>query len=60
MLLYAAEKGDLSQVKTALNWDGDVNASDRNGATPLIKACENGHKTIVEYLLKRCRSKFEG
>lgn len=53
VLLYAAEKGDLSQVKTALNWDGDVNASDKNGATVLIKACENGHRAIVDLVLKR-------
>jgi len=30
-----------------------------NGATPLVLACRNGHREVVEYLVEKCSANVE-
>lgn len=44
---------DLAYVKELIAGGADINAKDGEGFTPLMHAAGNGHKEIVELLLKR-------
>ena len=50
-LLDAASNNDLVELKKELAYI-DVNSSDYDGRTALHVAAENGHKDIIEYLLR--------
>ena len=52
-LLKAAFAGDLSQLRTLLEQDIDVNHQFKNGWTALILASQIGHEEIVQSLLAR-------
>jgi len=53
LLMRGAEEGNLEKVKFALERYGDVNIRCiYTGQTPLFKASEKGHLTIVKLLLK--------
>jgi hypothetical protein len=52
-LYEAARKGDVAEVKAALDRGADVNAKFRYGATALFKAAERGHAEIVRLLIER-------
>jgi ankyrin repeat protein len=47
----AAANGNLKDVKTLLDKGIDVNAKDKNGMTPLIRALKNENKEMVELLI---------
>lgn len=50
-LIHAAERGDISTVKTLLAKDADVNAKrDIDGWTPLMFASANGHSKVARLL----------
>jgi ankyrin repeat protein len=49
-LHVAAEDGSSGLVKMLVSSGADVNAVDKNGATPLILAMQNKHDEIVEML----------
>jgi len=51
LLMNAADKDDLSVVKSILEYGTNVNAKDTFGATALIHASNSGNKDIVECLL---------
>jgi ankyrin repeat protein len=53
LLLQAAAKGDIAQVKSLLSKGADVNAKDDYGRTLLHCAAVKGHKNIVEFLLTK-------
>jgi hypothetical protein len=50
-LIYAAQGGDLGQVKSLIAAGVDVNAKDNLGYTALIYASLNGHVEVVQALL---------
>jgi ankyrin repeat protein len=52
-LYEAARKGDVAEVKAALDRGADVNAKFRYGATALFKAAERGHTEVVNLLIER-------
>src|SRR5215204_4078103 len=52
-LYEAARKGDVAEVKAALDRGADVNAKFRYGATALFKAAERGHTEVVKLLIER-------
>jgi serine/threonine protein kinase len=52
-LLEAAANGEASKVEAALRGGADVNASDKNGETALMKAAAAGHAAVVKALLDR-------
>ena len=49
----AAADGNLKDVKTLLDKGTDVNAKDKNGMTPLIRALKNENKGMVELLIAK-------
>jgi len=49
----AAKSGDLAGVQAELDKGANVNAKDKNGATPLHRAAWFGHKEIVELLIAK-------
>lgn len=54
-LIIAAEKGNLNDLKAALN-DSSVKVDEigeASGKTALMLACQNGHKRVVEMLLSK-------
>ncbi len=51
--MTAAPQGFFAKLKQIIGSDGDVNATDQEGATPLHKAALGGHKDVVELLLTR-------
>ena len=52
-LLKAALAGDLAQVRALLEKGADIDQQDRDGATALILASQQGHEGIVQALLAR-------
>jgi len=50
-LIYHAGKGDLRQLKRLIAKGYSVNFRDYDNRTPLHLAVENGHVSIVKYLL---------
>ncbi|HEX8149494.1 MAG TPA: ankyrin repeat domain-containing protein [Pyrinomonadaceae bacterium] len=52
-LYEAARKGDVAEVKAALDKGADVNAKFRYGATALFKAAERGHTEVAKLLIER-------
>lgn len=52
-LLDSARRGDLAQVKAALENNADVEAKTRYGQTPLYLAAMNGHTDVVRALLDK-------
>ncbi|KAG8225070.1 hypothetical protein J437_LFUL000049 [Ladona fulva] len=54
-ILWAAEHGDLSLVKKLIELEGIclLKEHDKDGYTPLHRACYNGHEDIVEYLVEK-------
>ena len=53
LLLQAAEKGHLEQVKTLVKKGADVNAKDQNGQTALMAAAGRGHLEMVKLLIDK-------
>ncbi|XP_067004714.2 ankyrin repeat domain-containing protein 49 [Anabrus simplex] len=53
-ILWAAENGALDVVKTIVEADPlCVNIRDKDGYTPLHRACYNNHVDVVDYLLSK-------
>lgn len=50
-LLEAAKAGNLNEVITLLENNAQIDTTDQQGKTPLMWACENGHKGVVIHLL---------
>lgn len=50
-LLEACAQGSLAAFEEALATE-DVNQTDKDGSTPLFKACQNGHAELVSKLLE--------
>ena len=46
--------GHVEMVKMLIERNCDVNQATKDGRTPLIVASEEGHETLVEYLIKGC------
>ncbi|MCG8340703.1 MAG: ankyrin repeat domain-containing protein, partial [Cytophagales bacterium] len=53
LLLKAASQGDIEQVKLLLSQGAAINATDKDGWTPLHWAAKNGHQAVVAYLKER-------
>ncbi len=53
LLREAAAEGDVAKVGLFLSLGADVNAADRNGRSPLMRAEAKGHRALVEFL-KEC------
>lgn len=51
-LLLGAEKGNIGQVKYALQRGADINARNNAGVSAIIWASNNGHVEIVQHLLE--------
>lgn len=51
LLITAAGNGEKRRVQLLLSAGADVNTSDRNGYTPVMRAAENGHLSVVKVLL---------
>lgn len=51
-LIDAAQRGDISSVKSLLNKGADMNAKNKNGWTASMLASKNGHTEIVQLLKK--------
>ena len=51
LLVTAAGNGEKRRVQLLLSAGADVNTSDRNGYTPVMRAAENGHLSVVKVLL---------
>ena len=51
-LIEFCKKGDLKEVKAALQRGDDVNTKDKYGCTGLIWAVINNHNSVVALLLK--------
>ncbi|KAK9875574.1 hypothetical protein WA026_009377 [Henosepilachna vigintioctopunctata] len=53
-ILQAAEQGQLEYIKTLLNKNPAlIQAKDKDGYTPLHRACYGNHVNVVQYLLER-------
>lgn len=52
VLIEASRKGDLNKVKNLINKGTNINATDQEGVTALMRAAANNRKYIVELLLK--------
>ena len=60
-LQEAAKKGKILLLEVALNKDARTSSDGYDICTPLLVACEYGHKNIVEYLLDNgCEINFRG
>lgn len=53
VLLDAIERGNLAYVKTVLSMDFDLDTTDKEGMTPLMRAAQRGEFKIVQRLIKR-------
>jgi hypothetical protein len=51
-LLPVAENGDVDELMRLLPYVGDINARNRHGMTPLMKAAFFGHEPMVRALLE--------
>lgn len=51
LLVSAAGNGEKRRVQLLLSAGADVNASDHEGYTPVMRAAENGHLSVVRVLL---------
>ena len=51
-LFYAVSNGHLEAVKILLQLKANPEVTDAQGWTPLMWAANNGHKQILEHLLK--------
>lgn len=51
LLITAAGNGEKRRVQLLLSAGADVNTSDREGYTPVMRAAENGHLSVVKVLL---------
>jgi ankyrin repeat protein len=51
--LEAAKQGDIEAVKQFIDEGADVNAKDKNSATPLLHAASRGRKEIAELLISK-------
>lgn len=51
LLSEGARFGDIQKVKQAVQNNADISHSDKNGWTPLVWACSNGHLDIILYLI---------
>jgi len=49
--LYAADEGDLEEVRSLLEADVDIFTSNKHGFTALHKAAQRGHTKVVKALL---------
>ncbi|ETO31080.1 ankyrin repeat protein [Reticulomyxa filosa] len=69
-LFYACQKGELEIVKLLLSTDlnpsdafylipCNVNQTNKEGKSPLFAAVENGHKEVIEYLLRHTNCDVE-
>ncbi|XP_071454276.1 ankyrin repeat domain-containing protein 49-like [Hetaerina americana] len=54
-ILWASEHGNLDLVKKLIQQEGSslLKERDKDGYTPLHRACYNGHEDVVEYLLEK-------
>jgi len=51
LLISAAGNGEKRRVQLLLSAGADVNTSDQNGYTPVMRAAENGHLSVVKVLV---------
>ena len=51
LLISAAGNGEKRRVRQLLSAGADVNTSDQNGYTPVMRAAENGHLSVVKLLV---------
>lgn len=51
-LVKACEEGNVEQVKSLIEAGADILYQDEKGKTLLHVACENGHKSVVECLIR--------
>jgi ankyrin repeat protein len=51
-LLFAAEYGNIDQVRLLISKGGDVNAQDEKENTPLCRAVKSGKMVIVQLLVE--------
>lgn len=51
LLITAAGNGEKRRVELLLSAGADVNTSDYNGYTPVMRAAENGHLSVVKVLV---------
>ena len=59
-LLLAAEKGNLARVQHLVEENGaNIEATDREGRTPLYMAAKNGHMDVVMYLVEEHAANIE-
>ena len=49
----AARRGHEEIAEMLINAGANVNAQDKNGCTPLYRACVYGHEEVVEMLLEK-------
>ena len=52
-IFESASSGNLKGVQQFVDRDANVNAKDKKGFTPLMKASRNGHLEVVEYLVEQ-------
>ncbi|OHC70641.1 MAG: hypothetical protein A3H93_16895 [Rhodocyclales bacterium RIFCSPLOWO2_02_FULL_63_24] len=53
VLLDAIERGNVAYIKTVLSMDFDLDTTDGEGMTPLMRAARRGDLGIVQMILKR-------
>ncbi|MBI4966055.1 MAG: ankyrin repeat domain-containing protein [Desulfomonile tiedjei] len=53
LLLNAARRGNLNEVRQILEAGGDVDSASMDNVTPLMMAAERGHKDVVRLLLEK-------